>query len=202
MRTPEQNRENRMTPDQESNVDYFDYLSQRSALAWLYRKYWLYPRLCRHLSGCVLDIGCGIGDLLAFRPDTVGTDINPSAVKWCRGNGHLAELMLPDMLPFGPADFDGVVIDNVLEHIIDPVPLLSEARRVLRPGGTAVIGVPGKRGYACDPDHKVFYDESGLITVMAAAGFSARKLLSMPVRSSWLDAHMRQYCLYGVFQRD
>jgi SAM-dependent methyltransferase len=202
MGTPEQTRENRMTLDQESNVDYFDYLRQRSILAWLYRKHWLYPRLCRHLSGCVLDIGCGIGDLLAFRPDTIGTDINPSAVYWCRGNGHLAKLMLPDMLPFGSAAFDGVVIDNVLEHIFDPVPLLSEARRVLRPGGTAVIGVPGKKGYASDPDHKVFYDEHLLVSTMIATGFSLKRLLPMPFKSSWLDVRMRQYCLYGVFQRD
>jgi SAM-dependent methyltransferase len=198
---PKENRGNRLTPDLESNSSYFDYLRQRSTLAWLYRKHWLYPRLCRYLSGSVLDIGCGIGDLLAFRPDTVGTDINPCAVNWCRGNGHSAEIMLPDMLPFGPSAFDGVVIDNVLEHIFDPVPLLSEARRVLRPSGAAVIGVPGRKGYACDSDHKVFYDESRLVSVMAAAGFSVRKLLPMPVRSTWLDAHMRQYCLYGVFER-
>ncbi|HRE15454.1 MAG TPA: methyltransferase domain-containing protein, partial [Rhodocyclaceae bacterium] len=146
-------------------VDYFDYLRQRSVLALLYRKHWLYPRLCRHLSGAVLDVGCGIGDLLAFRADTTGTDINPRAVAWCRDKGYPAELMMPDVLPFQNSVFDGVVIDNVLEHIADPVPLLDEVRRVLRPGGRALIGVPGRRGYACDPDHKVYYDEAGLVAV-------------------------------------
>lgn len=183
-------------------VDYFDYLRKRSILAWLYRTYWLYPRLCQHLSGTVLDVGCGIGDLLSFRRGTVGTDINPRAMAWCRGKGHRAELMMPDVLPFGTAEFDGVVIDNVLEHIADPEALLAEARRVLRSGGHALIGVPGRRGYACDPDHKVFYDADALVAVMASAGFTLNRLLPMPFKSAWLDTHMRQYCVYGVFQRD
>lgn len=186
----------------DDTVDYFDYLRKRSRAAWLYRTYWLYPKLCRHLSGTVLDVGCGIGDLLSFRKDTVGTDINLRAVAWCRDKGHRAELMLPDVLPFGTAEFDGVIIDNVLEHIADPKALLAEVRRVLRSGGRALIGVPGRRGYASDPDHKVFYDEAALVEVMASAGFALRQLLPMPFRSSWLDAHMRQYCVYGVFQRD
>lgn len=184
------------------NVDYFDYLKRRSMLGWLYRKYWLYPRLCRRLSGIVLDVGCGIGDLLAFRSGTVGTDINPRAVAWCRDKGYRAKLMMLDTLPFKTAVFDGVVLDNVLEHIVSPEPLLAEVRRVLRPGARVMIGVPGSKGYASDPDHKVFYDEARLIVVMAATGFTLHELLPTPFKLSLLDANMRQYCLYGVFQRD
>lgn len=183
-------------------LDYFDYLRKRSILACFYRKYWLYPRLCRHLSGSVLDIGCGIGDLLSFRENTIGVDINPRAVAWCREKGYRAEMMAPGVLPFQAAEFDGVVIDNVLEHITDPQPLLAEARRVLKQNGRLLIGVPGRRGYTCDPDHKVFYDESSLVEILATSRFDLKQLLCMPFKSVWLEAHMRQYCLYGVFQRD
>ena len=110
--------------------------------------------------------------------------------------------MLPDALPFQNEAFDGVVIDNVLEHIADPFPLLAEVYRVLRSGGKAVIGVPGRRGYASDTDHKVFYDEELLVFTMIRTGFRLHRLLSMPFKSSWLDTRLRQYCLYGVFQRD
>jgi SAM-dependent methyltransferase len=181
--------------------DYFDYLLQRSTLAWIYRKYWVYPRLCRSLTGKVLDVGCGIGDLLAFRENTIGVDINPRAVAWCRENGYKAELMRPDNLPFPTAEFDGVVIDNVLEHIADPKPLLAEVQRVLKPTGHVLIGVPGKRGYVSDPDHKVYYDAASLVATLDADRFVLKQMFFTPFKSAWLDTYMRQYCVYGVYQR-
>ncbi len=204
MRSVQQNQEEYVmqVSKTDESVEYFNYLRKRSTLARLYRKYWLYPRLCRHLSGHVLDVGCGIGDLLAFRKGTVGTDINPRAITWCRANGHNAEAMMPDILPFENGTFDGLVLDNVLEHITDPAPLLLEAYRVLRPRGHVLIGVPGRRGYASDTDHKVFYDENLLISTMTKAGFTLQRLFPMPFKSSWLNADMRQYCLYGMFLRD
>lgn len=183
-------------------ADYFDRrLRGRSQLCWLYRRYYLYPWLCRHLRGRVLDVGCGVGDMLACRANTVGVDINPRAVAWCRRRGLDARPMEPDRLPFADGDFDGVVLDNVLEHLARPQALLAEIRRVLPVGGRFVVGVPGRRGYASDDDHKVFYSEPALRETVQAAGFSDGKVLHAPVRSAWLDRHMRQYCLYGVFER-
>lgn len=180
---------------------YFDYLKSRSRLAWWYRKHYLYPRLGRYLTGNVLDVGCGIGDLLRCRPGTTGVDINPQTVAFCHGQGLDARLMMPDQLPFAAATFDGVVLDNVLEHLADPFPLLSEIARVLVPGGRLLVGVPGKRGYAADPDHKIYYDEAGLVDCMTSRGFTLHRLLHAPWRSAYLDARMRQYCIYGVFDR-
>lgn len=182
-------------------IDYFSYLQGRSRLGLWYRHRWLYPRLCRYLKGRALDVGCGIGDMLRYRPNTVGVDINPAAVAWCRQQGLDARVMTPDCLPFADIEFDCVVLDNVLEHLVKPEPLLAEIYRVLRSGGTLVVGVPGKRGYACDGDHKIFYDEAGLVEVMASARLVREYVFHMPLRSTWLDAHMRQYCVYGVFRR-
>ncbi len=61
---------------------YLAYLKNCSKLGLLYRRHWLYPRLCCYLRGRVLDVGCGIGDFVAFRPETVGVDINPVTVAW------------------------------------------------------------------------------------------------------------------------
>lgn len=178
---------------------YFAYLTRRSRLGMIYRRYWLYPRLVDQLEGRVLDIGCGIGDFLAFRPGTIGVDINPRLVDWCRQRGLDAHAMPVDQLPVEDASFDGAVLDNVLEHIADPMPLLAEAKRVLRPGGTLLIGVPGRRGYAADPDHKVFYDADSLIETLGAAGFARGRLFAMPLPWGWLDRMIPQYCLYGTF---
>jgi SAM-dependent methyltransferase len=180
---------------------YLDYLQRRSKLALLYRRGWLYPRLCRHLRGRVLDVGFGIGDMLRFRPNTVGVDIDPDAVAWASGQGLDVRLMQPGHLPFDDAYFDGAVLDNVLEHIDEPAPLLAEIRRVLTVGSVLVVGVPGKRGYASDPDHKVFYDADALTCTLSAACFEREAMLELPL-PAWTGAsRLSQYCLYGVFVR-
>ena len=186
---------------QTNAADYAEYLKQRSLFGHLYRTYWLYPRLARATSGKTLDVGCGIGDFLRFRPGTIGVDVNPETIAYCRAEGFDARQMQPDVLPFGDGEFDTVMLDNVLEHIAQPAPLLREIARVLKPKGRAVVGVPGRKGYASDPDHKRFYDEPGLVAAMATSGFDVVKVMHLPIPMRWLDAHARQYCLYGVFAK-
>lgn len=180
---------------------YCNYLQTRRWSGVLYRKLWLYPRLCRDLYGQVLDIGCGLGDMLVFRPGTIGVDVNPETIAWCRARGLDAHLMQPDHLPFSSAAFDGVLLDNVLEHLIDPTPLLMEIRRVLVPGGRLLVGIPGTCAYNRDPDHKIFYDEETLTRCISQAHFKREKLFYMPFRSAWLERHLRSYFIYGLFSR-
>jgi SAM-dependent methyltransferase len=179
---------------------YFEQLKNRLPISYWYRYGWLYPRISRHLKGRVLDIGCGLGDMVHYRPGTVGVEVNPKAVAHCRARGLDVRPMQPDKLPFEDHSFDGLILDNVLEHLERPQKLLSEMRRLLRPHGVSVVGVPGRRGYAWDSDHKRFYDEAGLNACMAQAGFACKHLIHMPFRSSWLDANVRIYALYGVYR--
>lgn len=182
-----------------ANEDYNAYLLQRSSLGLIYRTYVLYPRIAPYLKGRTLDVGCGIGDMLRFRAGTIGVDINPRNVAYCQKQGLEAHVMGPDVLPFPAHSFESLILDNVLEHIADPGPLLAEIHRVLQPGGTFVVGVPGIRGYASDADHKVFYDEASLMATVAGSGFALRETRHTPMRSRWLDKNMRQYCVYEIF---
>lgn len=182
--------------------EYFEYLRRRRRSALWYRNLWLYPRICRHLRGRVVDIGCGIGDLVHHRAETIGVDVNPKAVADCRSRGLPVQQMEPDHLPFPDAEFDGAVLDNVLEHLERPVPLLAEAHRVVKSGGRFVVGVPGERGFASDPDHKRHYPEAALIRCLRATGFELLRVFHQPFRSGALDRHFRYYAIYGVFRRD
>lgn len=185
-----------------SDYDYFDSLIRRKRVGLWYRNIWLYPRMCRHLSGRVLDVGCGIGDMVSYRPhQTIGVDVNPKAVEYCRGRGLTVQQMEPDRLPFPYAVFDGVVLDNVLEHLEKPEPLLAEIHRVLRPGGTFLVGVPGEQGFASDSDHKHHYPEPELIRCVQSAGFELANVFHQPFRSRLLDRRFRYYAIYGVFRR-
>jgi SAM-dependent methyltransferase len=182
-----------MTNDQQ----YFEYLKSRSFLASVYRKYFLYPKLNRHLQGRMLDVGCGIGDMLMFYSNSVGVDINAFNVNFCKQRGREAYEMPIDNLPFENGSFDSVLLDNVLEHILDPVPLLTEIKRVMRKDGVLLIGVPGIKGQSSDSDHKVFYDEISLNVLANKLGFKVNRMLHTPLwKSDYLSKKVRQYCVY------
>jgi SAM-dependent methyltransferase len=182
--------------------DYFEYLKRRTTLGAAYRRFMLYPRIARRLKGRALDIGCGIGDMLRFARSMSGVDINSYNVDYCRGIGLDAHLMSPNCLPFGESTFDSALLDNVLEHIAEPTPLLDDIRRVLREHGRLIVGVPGRRGYAADSDHKVRYDEAGLSAVLGMRGFEIEEFFYTPLwKSSRLSEAMRQYCIYAVARK-
>src|SRR5205823_15099624 len=49
-----------------------------------------------------------------------------------------------EALPFSEASFDGVLLNEVLEHVADEVQTLREIHRVLRPGGHLVVMSPNR----------------------------------------------------------
>ena len=53
-------------------------------------------------------------------------------------------------LPFEEASFDGVVLKDVLEHVKEPVALVREVRRVLRPGGRVFASSPDAQRWVWD----------------------------------------------------
>ena len=185
----------------DDRADYSEYLRRRRRLRRLIYRFCIYPRIAGRLSGRVIDVGCGIGDFLAFRPGTVGVDVNPHNVDYCLQRGLDARVVGAGEYPFADASFDGAVMDNVLEHIADTVPTLTEIRRVLRRGGVLIVGVPGHRGHMHDPDHKHFYEENTLTACVEQGGlFKLRDFFYTPLcKSTWLSRHLRQYCIYGVF---
>lgn len=56
--------------------------------------------------------------------------------------GVLTNLNLSPTLPFPDGSFDLVVCKDILEHVLEPLAVLNEARRVLRDNGAIVISVP------------------------------------------------------------
>lgn len=185
-----------------TSKEYFSYLRKRSTLAYLYRKFWLYPFILHHLNGNILDVGCGIGDLLGYNKKIIGVDINPNTVAYCKNKGFDARLMEVDHLPFQSETFECVVLDNVLEHIENPKPLLNEISRVLKKKGLLVIGVPGVLGYDYDPDHKKYYSRKTLISLMKSHDYTNKSIFGMPLNIDWLSDKMRQYCIYARFKKN
>jgi ubiquinone/menaquinone biosynthesis C-methylase UbiE len=97
----------------------------------------------------VLDVGCGNGSLIAAiskKADisAFGVDISPKMIDECQKRyPHISfKVSSGELLPFDDAMFDCVMMCCVLHHLHTPETFFSEANRILKPGGTLIIGEP------------------------------------------------------------
>jgi 2-polyprenyl-3-methyl-5-hydroxy-6-metoxy-1,4-benzoquinol methylase len=93
----------------------------------------------------LLDVGCGwqarlLRDVEPYIARGVGIDRKAPAFE----SGKLTTIRteLEATLPFESCTFDVVTMLAVLEHLSDPLAMLVEVRRVLRPHGTLIVTVP------------------------------------------------------------
>lgn len=94
----------------------------------------------------ILDVGCGTGATTGFLEqfgEVTGIDPSATAIEYCRQQGR-ERLCLADgqNLPFADESFDLVVALDLLEHLEQESEGLSEAWRVLKDGGHALLVVP------------------------------------------------------------
>src|ERR1041385_4002474 len=132
----------------------------------------------------ILDVGCGTGanlQMLANYGVAEGVDISPEALEFCRARGLSKVRLGPvEALPFADASFDLVTGLDVVEHLDDDVAGLSELRRVLRPGGRALLFVPAFMflwGVQDDiSHHRRRYTRAELTAAIEQAGLSVERL--------------------------
>ena len=163
------------------STPYYEYLKNISWKGLLYRRFFVYPIIKKFCKGKVLDVGCGTGQFLKYCQNAKGVDVNSDCVEFCKTQGLDVINMKYDQLPFCDNSFDTLVLDNVLEHIKDPAPLMNECYRVLTPTGRIIILVPGEKGFERDDDHKMFYDHSELSKLMFTNSFTVTKKISLPI---------------------
>ena len=181
------------------SIEYFYYLKSISWKGKVYRRLFVYPTIKRFCKGDVLDIGCGIGLFLEYYKAGVGTDINEHCVEFCVERGIHAKIMKEDTLNFQNSTFDTLIMDNVMEHISNPAPLLMECDRVMKPDGALIILVPGLKGFSQDPDHEVFYDFDKLRTTLQISGFKVYQKHSIPFPG--LSSYLSAFCFMVVAKK-
>jgi SAM-dependent methyltransferase len=185
----------------ESHEEYFRHMKSITLKANLYRSFYLYPRLLKYLPDKTLDIGCALGSFQNFKKNVTGIDINPYCVDHCQSLGHESYLYKEPPYDFKDCSFDSVLIDNVIEHILDPTNIIQEIYRILKPKGSCVVGVPGRVGFDAHADHKIFYEEDLLTRLMEKNGFTSIKLFYTPFKSEYFSNNWKAYCLYGIFHK-
>lgn len=147
----------------------------------------------------LLELGPAAGYFTQHLHENLGctidaVELDPSmadaARVWCRTMlvGNLETLDLTSALP--AAAYDMVLMADVLEHLRDPLPLLRQLHRLLKPGGCCLISVPniayggvvasllgGEFEYRSegllDRTHLRFYTQRSLAHMLQSAGWFA-----------------------------
>ena len=142
-------------------------------------------------NGRLLEIGCGSGWQLARMNqagwETKGVDFDPEAVQAARRRGLDVEVGDVREMGLEAASFDAIVMAHVLEHVFDPVGLLTECKRLLKPGGRLVSITPngrslGHRFYKSSwrglepPRHIAVFTPNGLRFACRRAGLEIERL--------------------------
>ena len=134
----------------------------------------------------VLDIGTGTGANLRLMRQigmerVIGLDQSEEAIRFCASRG-LGTVRQGDIrrLPFEPESFDLVLATDVLEHVDEDAAAAAEIRRVLAPGGHALVTVPAFASLWGLQDvqshHKRRYRRPEFRRVLLEAGFEIRTL--------------------------
>lgn len=166
--------------------------------------------LQRHLSALnpkqrrkLLDVGCGEGYALAyFRSqgwEVKGLDFSSAGVE-SKNASCLDALVVGDVFALLQAEiasgnaYDAIWLQNVLEHVIDPLALLEALRSMVSPGGLAVITVPNDCSitqqaalahhhiesdfWVAPPDHLTYFDHRSLTKAANQKGWECVEMLS------------------------
>lgn len=147
----------------------------------------------------MLDVGCGAGrDVLALAMlvapggQAVGLDLSETMVSEARlrttQTASNARFLAGDAsnLPFPDAHFDGVRAERLLQHVEDPVAVLSEMVRVTRPAGRILV---------IDADRGVFAQDFDGWDIDVAFRLGRWAAESGPVRNGLFSRQARRHML-------
>jgi SAM-dependent methyltransferase len=104
--------------------------------------------------GAVLDVGCGTNKW----PGAVGLDISPDT------DADVVHDLDSFPYPFEDSSFDHVLMQDVLEHVREPIRVVDELHRICRPGARIQLRTPhfsSMLAYS-DPTHRHYFSAEAI----------------------------------------
>lgn len=99
----------------------------------------------------ILDIGCGFGESLGYHKargcDVYGVEADENIRRVADKYSFNVHVGLFDPDRYEQNFFDYVTLDQVVEHVTDPLAVLRGVARVLKPGGMVVLSTPNPNGW-------------------------------------------------------
>jgi SAM-dependent methyltransferase len=170
-------------------------------------------------TGRLLDVGCNIGIILRHAKqrgwDVVGVEPSATQANLCEKHGFKVYNCFLDQLPADAGLFDVVTLSDVFEHITEPVSLLQQAARFLKPDGILFVKVPNGKwslfkqklltlagrhpesGIWGSYEHVVHYTGSTLKAMLGKGGFELIRLgVDPPVQIPTWHQYVGRYYQY------
>lgn len=137
-------------------------------------------------SGISLEIACAAGWAVS------GIEVSAPAIEQARSKGFdVVHARLEDAgLPSGA--YDVVMAAEVIEHVEDPLSLLREMTRLVRPGGLVWLTTPNGNGISMrllrldwsvvsPPEHLQLFTRVGVEALLAASGLRTERIVATGV---------------------
>ncbi len=132
------------------NYNYADRPLGKFSMYWFARRYYaaLVRRYAPKDSKTLLEIGSGLGDLLALLQDDfdcTGIDLVEYSVEQTKRTAPKAKAFVQDaddLTRFDKGQFDIVVSLHVVEHVTNPLKTIQQVNRVLKPRGLFFFTTP------------------------------------------------------------
>lgn len=121
------------------------------------------------ITGRVLDLGAGGNPSYYRYMDMKGREFVKTDYIHKAGVNEIVDFDQP--FPFSDASFDTVCIFHALYIAKDPNAVLTEVRRVLKPGGALVLSMPFVANEMPEPHDYIRYTMEGLQVLVEGVGF-------------------------------
>lgn len=155
--------------------------------------------LGEQVPGKLMEIGCGAGDNLVLMRTlgwvVEGVEIDPIAcLKARQMHGLTVHEGTLESRNYPENSFDAITMNHVIEHVFDPVAILKECFRIIKPGGKVVVITPNTDSWGHHefqenwrglepPRHIHIFSPKSMKKCAEAAGFESMEVRTTPANA-------------------